>query len=81
MPIITECPSCDATVFFGWDEETYGFTIHQCEECKEPMWLEMTRIGGKTYDHELFIKDVATPEGRTEEANRTMERWRKFHND
>lgn len=76
--IFTECVNCDNTMVIGYEcGDKTGFGIHQCEECSFNMWVEYTSIGGGTRTHKLFIEDIATPDGKAEQADSMMAEYVK----
>jgi hypothetical protein len=59
MPIITNCPACDAPAFVAVADSLIGaYCPHDCEECGETMVVEMTRASGTTYAMADFETDV-----------------------
>lgn len=56
MPIITECPDCDRPIMVGMGPG--AFAPHECDDCGCEMVIEMTRIGGTTYERSDFLENV-----------------------
>lgn len=55
--IITECPYCDESHMVPLqDEFLFRFRRMNCDKCGGLMFVEMRRIGGRTFSKEAFIE-------------------------
>ncbi len=56
--ILTECPSCNRPHIFDLEIDRHGWFPEVCGGCGKIMWVEATRLAGKTYDTDGFFTNV-----------------------
>lgn len=67
MTIITECPTCDEPVLYGYegDPEYAGkWGPLKCEKCGAVMWIHHVTIDGTTLSTEDFLATIVAPDDR-----------------
>jgi hypothetical protein len=67
VTILTECPTCDEPVAYGYEGEPeyHGkWGPLKCSACGAVMWLHHVTIGGTTLSTEDFIMTIVAPDDR-----------------
>lgn len=56
-----QCPYCDYSWSWGWDEVQRGYYAALCGSCNNVFWIELSRFG-LARTHDAFLQDVAMPD-------------------